>query len=210
MFRDEKGVRGSVDSALIVAHGEKGRMFLSELLKGCGVNVLSSALNGSDARRMLLETPFDLVVVNTPLPDEFGTELAVSIAERGSGTGVILLARSEIADSVSSKVEDYGVFVVEKPLSRQLFFQSVKLLAASGRRMSGLKREYVQLQNKIEEMRLVDRAKCALIQYLGMTEAQAHRYLEKQAMDMRKSKLEVAEGILRTYETYDSQRGDYQ
>ena len=50
-------------------------------------------------------------------------------------------------------------------------------------------------------MRLVDRAKCTLVQYLGFTEAQAHRYLEKQAMDMRMTRREVAEEILRTYET---------
>ena len=53
---------------------------------------------------------------------------------------------------------------------------------------------------KGEEIRLVDRAKCALIQYLGMSEATAHRYIEKQAMDLRKTKVQIAEGILKTYE----------
>ena len=52
----------------------------------------------------------------------------------------------------------------------------------------------------MEEIRLVDRAKCALIQYLSLTEPMAHRYIEKEAMDRRVSRREVAEGILRTYE----------
>ena len=39
-----------------------------------------------------------------------------------------------------------------------------------------------------------------LIQYLSMTESQAHRYIEKQAMDMRLPKRAVAESILNTYE----------
>ena len=67
--------------------------------------------------------------------------------------------------------------------------------------MVGLQKEHGRLQQKIEEMRLVDRAKCTLVQYLGLTEPQAHRYLEKQAMDMRMTRREVAEEILRTYET---------
>ena len=50
-------------------------------------------------------------------------------------------------------------------------------------------------------MRLIDRAKCVLIQYLTMTEPQAHRYIEKQAMDTRTTRREVAQQILRTYET---------
>ena len=49
-------------------------------------------------------------------------------------------------------------------------------------------------------MGLIDRAKCVLIQVLGMTEPQAHRYIEKQAMDMRVSKRQVAEELLKTYE----------
>ena len=46
----------------------------------------------------------------------------------------------------------------------------------------------------------MDRAKCVLIQYLNMTETQAHRYIEKQAMDLRTTRRQIAEGILKTYE----------
>ena len=55
-------------------------------------------------------------------------------------------------------------------------------------------------QSKIEEIRLVDRAKCMLIQYLSMTESQAHRYIEKQAMDRRVTRGEVARSILGLYD----------
>ena len=47
---------------------------------------------------------------------------------------------------------------------------------------------------------MIDRDKCILIQYLNMTESEAHRYIEKQAMDMRTTRKTIAEGILRTYE----------
>jgi len=51
----------------------------------------------------------------------------------------------------------------------------------------------------MEEVRLISRAKCVLIQYLNMNEAQAHKYIERQAMDMRIAKKAVAENILNTY-----------
>ena len=66
--------------------------------------------------------------------------------------------------------------------------------------MLSVMKEYSKLQTKIEESRLINRAKCILIQYLKLTEPQAHRYIEKQAMDQRISKLEVAKNILKTYE----------
>ncbi|MBQ6206986.1 MAG: ANTAR domain-containing protein, partial [Oscillospiraceae bacterium] len=64
-------------------------------------------------------------------------------------------------------------------------------------RMSEKKRASVE--EKIEEIRLVNRAKWRLIERLGMNEADAHRYIEKQAMNQRVSRRKVAESILLTY-----------
>ena len=45
-------------------------------------------------------------------------------------------------------------------------------------------------------LRLVDRAKCYLIEKKGYTETDAHRLIEKRAMDTRMSRGEVAQEIL--------------
>ena len=92
------------------------------------------------------------------------------------------------------------MLVLGKPLGRAMFYQALKMVTAAHRRMMGLKSENLQLQKKIDEIRLVDRAKCALIQYLSMTEAQAHRYIEKQAMDRRTTRGRVAQSIIEIYE----------
>ena len=87
------------------------------------------------------------------------------------------------------------VFIPGREGSLQL-----EMVAAARRRVLGLKQENRKLQSKIEEIRLVDRAKCMLIQYLSMTESQAHRYIEKQAMDRRVTRGEVARSILGLYD----------
>ena len=189
-----------METVLIVSSSEKGREFLTELLRGCGFSRPAYAGGGGEARRLLLDQGFDLIVINAPLQDEFGHELSLSLTQ-DTDSGILMLVKAELADAVSAKVEDHGVFVIPRPVGRQLFFQTVKLVNASRKRVLGLRQENGRLQQKIEEMRLVDRAKCALVQYLGFTEPQAHRYLEKQAMDMRMTRREVAEEILKTYET---------
>ena len=90
--------------------------------------------------------------------------------------------------------------IVEKPMSKALFLQAVKLSMAAQRRMRGLQHENDRLQQKIQEIRLVDRAKCLLIEHENMAEGQAHRYIEKQAMDQRKTRGEVARDVLRRYD----------
>lgn len=188
-----------MDSVLLVSSTDKSIEFISQLLKEDSAPQITTAQSGSEARRMLSGIEYSLIIINAPLSDEFGHELAM-LATESSMASVILLTKSEIADDVSARVENYGVFVIPKPLSRQLFFQTLKLVNAARRRMLGLKKENLKLQKNIEEIRLIDRGKCALIQYLSMTEEQAHKYIERQAMDMRITKREVAEGILRTYE----------
>ena len=53
-----------------------------------------------------------------------------------------------------------------------------------------------RLEDKIEELKLVDRAKCLLIMHEGMDEQEAHKYIEKKAMDLRISRREVAQKII--------------
>ena len=101
-----------MERILLVSATEKSRTMLSQFLTSCGVQAqLAPASSGAEARRMLVDGLFDLILVNTPLPDEFGHDMAQQAAN-DTLSGVILLAKAEIADSVAEKVEDDGVFVV--------------------------------------------------------------------------------------------------
>ena len=187
-----------MNSVLIVAGSENARGTLSELTRLCGLSVQACAGCGNDARRLLLENDYDLVLINTPLPDEFGSDLAVSVCEAFGNA--ILLVKAEIAEEISEKVECSGVLVIEKPVNRQMFFKNIRMAGVQQSRMTGLQRENKKLRDKIEEIRTVDRAKCLLIQFEAMTETQAHRYIEKQAMDLRVPRRRIAEDILHQYE----------
>lgn len=189
-----------MDRILVISSSVQGQSLLSDLLKTAGNAMPVFASSGSEARRMLVDHDYELIIINAPLSDEFGHELAMNAAQRGCA-GIVLLVKNEIADDVSAKVEDSGVMVVSKPIGRALFYQALKLIESSRKRLLGLQSENNRLQSKIEEIRLVDRAKCALIQYLDMTEPQAHRYIEKQAMDMRTTRRTIAQNILQSYET---------
>lgn len=185
---------------LIVSSSAKGGDILTDLLQDRDVRQLAVADSAAQARRLLKEDFFELIIINAPLSDESGKELAIQAAEE-TVAGVVFLAKPDRAEFAGTWAEDCGIFLVPKPVSRGLFNQALRLVRAYHRRLMGLQREKTQLQQKIQDIRLVDRAKCVLIQYLDMTEAQAHKYIERQAMDLRTSKREVSQGILRTYES---------
>lgn len=187
------------NSVLIISSTEKGITFIRDLLDNYSYAPVNTATNAGQARRLLSNSSFDFVIINTPLSDEFGYELALQISEN-STSGVLLIAKSEVFDEVCRRVEAFGVFTIEKPLSKTYFHQAMQLLIASKNRLKKFEKENKKLQSKIDEIRLVNRAKYVLIKYLNMSEQTAHRYIEKQAMDMRVTRKEIAERILKTYE----------
>lgn len=190
-----------MDRVLIVSGNEKATAAIVGLIKEVYPRCSQSMIGtGNESRRVISENTYDTVIINCPLTDEYGNELAEHISV-STNSSCIMLVRAENSEQVSERMEDYGVLVVSKPLNRQIFYQSLKFVNASRKRMLGLQNENVKLHKRLEEMRTVNRAKFALMQYLGFTEAQAHRYLEKQAMDMRCSKLEVAMSVIKTYDS---------
>lgn len=188
-----------MESALIVSSTEKGIKFFTEMLNAAGLRQIVAMGNAGEARRHLLEKDYDLVIINAPLRDESGESLSRNIALKGISQ-VMLVVKSEYYDAVSAVCEDYGVLTISKPVNKEVFWSALKLAKSSQNRLKRVQMENAKLKQKIEDIRIVDRAKCILISYLNISEKEAHRYMEKQAMDMRSTKRAVAEGILKTYE----------
>ncbi|WP_394923650.1 ANTAR domain-containing response regulator [uncultured Robinsoniella sp.] len=188
-----------MDSVLIISPTEKSIAVFRDMLSQSSCRELVTVANCGEARRLLIERSFDLCIINSPLRDETGVSLARNIATEGS-TQVILIVKTELYDDVSMKVEEYGVFTIAKPISKVLFWSALKLCQASHNRMSVMRNENKQLLQKIEDIRIVDRAKCILIEYLNMSESEAHKYIEKQAMDTRVTRRIIADRILKSYE----------
>lgn len=183
---------------LVVGANDKICDFISDLLPRNSYEPLIRADNAGAARRLVLDEKVDIAIVNAPLREEFGTQLALDLADEN--IGVLLLTGSEVYDQICYKVEDEGVFCLSKPMSRQSFYSAIKLLTAMRGKLVKLDRRNQVLQEKMLDIRTVNRAKWLLIERHHMTENDAHRYIEKQAMDMRMSRREVAEGIIRAYD----------
>lgn len=186
-------------SVLIVSGSEKGMDFISKNLPMELFYPTVSLTNSAEARRLLLSQDFDIVLINTPLKDGAGIDLALEIAERDF-TSVMLIVKADAFDQVAYKVEDYGIFCLPKPTSKERLLQVMRLMTATHSRLARAKKETATLQSKMEEIRIVNRAKWVLIDQLGFSEPEAHRYIEKQAMDQCITRKKVSENILKTYE----------
>ena len=185
-------------SVLIVTASDSFTNSVMPLLPVTDYWPVTTARSVGEARRRIAETDFDIVLINAPLPDDFGMRLAIDICTN-SGAGVLLMVKNDLFNDIYAKVISYGVITLSKPTNLQMVAQNLRILCATRERLRQMEAKQATVEEKIEEMRLVNRAKWLLIECLGMTEPEAHRYIEKQSMDERISKREVAESIIKTY-----------
>lgn len=141
---------------------------------------------------------FDVVILSTPLADEFGLDLIAELRDKTSAA-FIVLTKSEIADEVQRKIKFTGAFVIGRPCGKSALLQAIRFADVAAENLKRLEEENVQLERQLEDVRVISRAKACLMQYLNLTEEQAHRHIQKQAMDMRKTQRAVAEDILGMY-----------
>lgn len=152
-----------------------------------------------EAKRKLFDDYYDLIIINTPLIDDFGIQSAIDFAS-DSTVGILMFVKEDLYQQVCLKVEDYGIVTLAKPTTRQVIYSTLKMLSAMHCRLQVMERETVKLKTQIDEMKTITRAKLILMDQLQMSESKAHRYIEKQAMDRCVKKVEIAHNIIRTYE----------
>lgn len=185
-------------SVLVVSAAEKLNIALSDILPKSHYQPIRIVSSVSEGKRVWSERNYDFVIINSPLPDDAGIRFAIDLGN-SKGTIVLLCVRAELLDDIREKVSDYGVFTLSKPLSRPILTLALDWMASARERLRKLEKKTLSVEEKMEEIRLVNRAKWLLISELKMDEPQAHRYIEKQAMDRCIAKKEVAEEIIKTY-----------
>ena len=184
-------------SVLVVSNQQKFNDALSSMLPPSEYYPVCFTSNIASARRQLLSRGYDLVIVNAPLPDESGTRFAIDASNR-MDTVVLLLLRAENFEEVTARVTSHGVFTLQVPFPASSIRQGLKWMVSARERLRRMETKNLSIEEKMEEIRLVNKAKWLLIEQKNMHEADAHRYIEKQAMDCCTSKKEIAQNIIQS------------
>lgn len=163
-----------------------------------GYSSAEYALSANEARRKLDFFEPGLILVNAPLQDEFGVELVLDIAEK-TDAGIVVLCRHEHLAEMQYSLEKVGALVLPKPITRTVLIQTARFAAQSRKSIKGLKLQNDDLEKRINDRKIIERAKWILVDKMNMTEPQAHRYIQKRAMDLRITQLKVAEEIFNNF-----------
>ncbi len=192
------GLESRSYSVLFVSSSETFNNAAAEMFPHSVYQPVVFTSNVSEAKRYLAAREYDFIIINAPLSDDSGIRFAIDCC-RSYTTSVLLLVRNDIYAEIHDKVVTHGVFTLSKPVSKNTMLVALDWLASARERLRKLEKKTLSVEERMEEIRIINRAKCLLISELHMTEPESHRYIEKQAMDNCTSKKEVAENIIKIY-----------
>ncbi|WP_297107024.1 ANTAR domain-containing response regulator [Tessaracoccus sp.] len=171
------------------------RLDLVELLTEEGYHVVGEAGDGEEAVKLARELEPDLVIMDVKMPKMDGISAAEIIAEERIAPIVMLTAFSQ-RDLVERARDAGAMAYVVKPFGASDVVPAIEIAMGRFQEITAIEEELANLEDRLESRKIIDQAKGILQQDLGLTEPEAFRWIQKTAMDMRKSMRDVAEGVI--------------
>lgn len=171
------------------------RLDLIEMLGEEGYDVVGEAADGASAVRLAEEHRPDLVVMDVKMPILDGISAAARIVEQRIAPVLILTAFSQ-RDLVERAREAGAMAYLVKPFTKADLVPAIEMALSRHEEIAQLETEVIDLNDRLETRKLVDRAKGVLQTKYGLSEPDAFRWIQKAAMDKRTSMREVATVVL--------------
>ena len=150
------------------------------------------------AKQVVLAKEFDIIIINAPLVDDFGLDFAIDEANLNA-SGILLFVKPELESEIYYKTYQYGILTLTKPTSVGILLQTLRLLTSTIAKREQLNSRPNNIKKRLEEIKTINTAKLLLIEHKHISEDEAHHFLESRAMNMRQSKVSIAQEIIDEY-----------
>ena len=175
------------------------RLDLVEMLKEASYDVIGQAGDGQKAIELTEELTPDLVVMDIKMPKLDGISAAEKIAGARLAPVVILTAFSQ--KDLVEKARDAGAMAyLTKPFTINDLMPAIEVAVSRFSELKQLDKEITDLQEQLKARKTIEKAKGLLMKHLKITEPEAFKWMQKTAMDKRRSMVDVANLVLEEYQ----------
>jgi AmiR/NasT family two-component response regulator len=170
------------------------RMDVVATLQEAGYQVVGEAADGEEAVRLAIELVPDLMIMDIKMPKLDGISAAEKISELK--IPVVLLTAFSQADLVKRAADAGAMAYVTKPFKPSDLLPAIQIALSRSEELFALETEIVDLNERLETRKLMDRAKGLLQSKMKLSEPEAFRWIQKASMDRRLSMSQVAKAVL--------------
>ena len=183
---------GGATRVLIAEDEALIRLDLKEMLLEEGFEVVGEVADGASAVRLARELRPDLTVLDVKMPVMDGIEAAEAISQERLSAILILTAFSQ-RDLVERARRAGALAYLVKPFQKHDLLPAIEIATSRFRELSGLEATVDDLQGQLAARKVVERAKGLLQEREGMSESEAFRALQREAMRRRMTMAAVSE-----------------
>ena len=183
---------------LIVSSFKNFIALMKPYLSGFGADNIFTAPSISEAQKTLMTKQISAIIINTPLSDGLGLDFATECADK-KFYAVLLFSKKELFGQITEKASPHGILTLPEGTDSATLSEAFSVLMSTAKKLMSLDKTKEKELSRAEALKLSSRAKLILISSFGMSEEQAHKYIERRAMEMRKTKNEIALSIINSY-----------
>lgn len=176
------------------------RMDLRQMLEEAGHEVIAEATDGLQAIELVRSFYPDLVIMDVKMPKMDGIE-AAGIINKEHLSPVLLLTAYSQQDVVQSANASGVIAYLVKPIKEEQLFPAIEIAISRFGDIQELEKQIAGLKDTLEMRKLIERAKGIIMEVHGFKEDIAYKKLQQYAMNKRKSIKEIAQAVIKSYET---------
>jgi AmiR/NasT family two-component response regulator len=188
-----------MEKRIVIADDEPiTRMDIKDLLEEAGYKVVGEASDGFDAIEICKKERPDLVIMDIKMPNLNGLKASTIINKERLAKGIVLLTAFSDSESIEKAKSSGALGYLVKPLDEKSFIPTIEMVMTKGSEINTLKNELDKVNKKLEDRKLIEKAKGVIIKEENITENEAYSKIRKLSMDKRCSMREICEAILAT------------
>ena len=163
---------------------------LRMVLSNAGYYIVATTKSGNELTRIVRSNDISIVLIGYKLSDMTIMDVYDNIGEL---TSFLAIVNEQHKAYIQEEVD---IFCITSPINNAVLLNSIDMVIQSQRRFGIYKKKIHSLEQKIEDRKFIDKAKGKLMKIEAISEEEAFRYIQKQAMDRRKTIREIADEIL--------------
>lgn len=191
--------RQSMKTRVVIADDDViTRLDIREALEFQGYEVVGEAADGIDAVELCSQLKPDVILLDVKMPVMDGLTAAKLIAGAQNEIAVIMITAYNDRQFVDKAGEFGALGYLVKPIDEKSLTPTIEIALRRLREFNELKTAVAQQEKKLEERKIIEKAKGILIKNNSITEDEAYKYLRTISMNKRKTIVEVAKIIIDT------------
>ena len=176
------------------------RMDTREILEANGYDVVGEASDGFEAIEVCKKYNPSLVLMDIDMPLLDGIKASKVLTKEKLVGGIILLTAFEDKKYIEMAKEVGAFGYMIKPVNEKVFIPTVEMCLSKSEEFYELKKDYDKINNKLNDRKLIEKAKGILVKQLNSNENEAYNRIRKLSMDRRTTMAEIAKIIIVGYE----------